>query len=182
MVSSSGCGATTTRRSFVPISTVPGVAASAGAAARAVEQSMRAPSSAAHGRTGLGRTRPSGNHEGVRRGLAVVLVGVALARATRAAALTVADGFDASVLADGLSQPTAAAFAPDGRLFILEKEGTVRVWKADGGVLAAPALTLPSCTDSEMGLLGLAFDPGFASNGFLYLYHTHPPGGDVGAC
>jgi glucose/arabinose dehydrogenase len=82
----------------------------------------------------------------------------------------------------GLSAPTAAAFAPDGRLFVLEKAGGVRAWSPATGLAPAPLATLPSCTDSEMGLLGLAFDPGFARNGFLYLYHTQPPGGVPARC
>jgi glucose/arabinose dehydrogenase len=91
-------------------------------------------------------------------------------------------GFTATPVVTGLEQPTGAVFAPDGRLFVLEKAGAVRVWTSPGGLAAEPVITLPSCTASEMGLLGLAFDPAFASNGFLYLYHTQPPGGDVGRC
>jgi len=97
-------------------------------------------------------------------------------------ALSLQPGFEAAAVATGLDQPTAAAFAPDGRLFILEKAGTVRLWRPGEGLLAAPVLALPSCTDSEMGLLGLAFDPGFADTGGLYLYHTHPPNGDITRC
>ena len=102
--------------------------------------------------------------------------------AGHAAALTVAPGFTATPVVTGLDSPTAAAFAPDGRLFVLEKAGAVRAWSPTTGLASAPLATLPSCTDSEMGLLGLAFDPEFTRNGFLYLYHTLPPGGDPARC
>jgi len=102
--------------------------------------------------------------------------------AGHAAALTAAPGFTATPVVTGLDNPTAAAFAPDGRLFVLEKAGAVRAWSPTTGLAPAPLATLPSCTDSEMGLLGLAFDPEFARNGFLYLYHTQPPGGDPARC
>jgi len=99
-----------------------------------------------------------------------------------AAALGVRRSFTATTPVTGLAQPTAAAFAPDGRLVILEKNGFVRQWTAAGGLRPDPLLTLPVCTDSEMGLLGLAFDPEFVSNHYLYLYQTHPPGDDPARC
>ena len=102
--------------------------------------------------------------------------------AGHAAALTVAPGFTATPIVAGLDSPTAAAFAPDGRLFVLQKGGAVRAWSPTTGLAPAPLATVPSCSDSEMGLLGLAVDPEFARNGFLYLYHTQPPGGDPARC
>jgi glucose/arabinose dehydrogenase len=105
-----------------------------------------------------------------------------LLTAASAAAIELPEGFQATVVASDLQQPTAALFAPDGRLFILEKDGAVRLWTREAGLVAAPLAVLPTCTRSEMGLLGLAFDPEFATNGFLYLYATHPPGGDPARC
>lgn len=116
----------------------------------------------------------------IRSSIVACIAAVLAARA--AGAVTVRPGFTATQLVTGLDQPTAAAFAPDGRLIVLEKTGAVRLWTAAGGLRGAPLLTLPVCTDSEMGLLGLAFDPGFLSNGFVYLYETEPPGGDPGRC
>src|SRR5262245_5020236 len=92
--------------------------------------------------------------------------------AAPALAITVTPGFTASEYVSGLDQPTAARFAPDGRLVVTEKEGKVRLWTAADGLRSQPLLTLPVCTASEMGLLGLAFDPSFATNGFVYLYYT----------
>ena len=99
-----------------------------------------------------------------------------------AAAVTAPAGFSATPVATGLQQPTAIAFASDGRLFVLEKAGAVRLWTQANGLAPAPLLQVPSCTDSEMGLTGVTVDSDFARNGFLYLYHTQPPGGDVGRC
>ncbi len=76
-----------------------------------------------------------------------------------------------------LSSPTAIVPILDsGRALVLEKGGAVRVLQADGTMLAADALTLSVCTDSEEGLLGAAIDRGFASNGFVYLYYTRNAG------
>src|SRR5262245_14475909 len=118
----------------------------------------------------------------LRRTLSRALALLLAVTPARALAVTATPGFSAVPLVTGLNQPTAAAFAPDGRLFRLEQAGAVRVWTSPGGLAPTPLGTLPSCTDSEMGLLGLVFDPLFASNGRLYLYHTQPPGDDVGRC
>ena len=75
----------------------------------------------------------------------------------------------------GLDEPTNLAFAPDGRMFVTERDGTV--WVVQPGadeVDPVPLLQLPSvATDNERGLLGIALDPGFATNGYFYLYFTH---------
>lgn len=70
------------------------------------------------------------------------------------------------------------AFAPDGRLFVWEKEGVVRI-VAGGAVVPAPFLDLSARVNAwdGRGLLGLALDPGFATNGFVYLLYTYDPPG-----
>src|SRR5262245_30131236 len=80
-------------------------------------------------------------------------------------------GFQEEVLASDLAGPTALAFAPDGRLFICEVGGRVRVFKG-GQLLATPFLQVNVTAQSERGLLGIAFDPNFATNSHLYLYYT----------
>jgi glucose/arabinose dehydrogenase len=76
-----------------------------------------------------------------------------------------------------LSAPTAIVPILDsGQALVLEKGGAVRMLQADGTMLATDALTLSVCTNSEEGLLGAAIDPGFASNGFVYLYYTRNAG------
>ena len=72
-------------------------------------------------------------------------------------------GFVDTQIASGLSAPTAMAFAPDGRLFVCEQGGKLRVIK-NGSLLATPFVTLPVNSLGERGLLGVAFDPNFAVN------------------
>ncbi len=87
-------------------------------------------------------------------------------------AITLPDGFTQTVAASGLASPTAMALAPDGRIFITEQGGSVRVW--NGALLAAPFVQLDVDDRAERGLLGVALDPQFAQNGFVYLYYTVP--------
>lgn len=61
--------------------------------------------------------------------------------------------------------------APDGRLFICEQGGRVRIVK-NGALLPAPFLTLPVHAAGERGLLGVAFDPDFLNNQHVYVYYT----------
>ncbi|MDF2439193.1 MAG: hypothetical protein JWN98_177 [Abditibacteriota bacterium] len=72
------------------------------------------------------------------------------------------------------------AFAPDGRLFVCQQAGRVRVVK-NGVLLPANFATVTTHYIGERGLLGLAFDPDFATNGFLYVYYTVPANGSVPA-
>jgi glucose/arabinose dehydrogenase len=83
------------------------------------------------------------------------------------AAATLPSGFTESVVASGLASPTAMAFAPDGRLFVAQQGGQLRVVK-NGALL--PTVTVSS--SGERGLLGIAFDPAFASNQWVYVYYT----------
>jgi glucose/arabinose dehydrogenase len=86
-----------------------------------------------------------------------------------AAALPV--GFSESLVASGLSRPTAMAFAPDGRLFVAQQGGQLRVVK-EGVLLPDPFLTVTVNSSGERGLLGIAFDPDFGRNQFVYVYYT----------
>jgi glucose/arabinose dehydrogenase len=82
------------------------------------------------------------------------------------------------VVATGLQIPWAVAFAPDGRLFFTERPGRIRVM-LDGRLQADPVAVLPVATVGEGGLMGLAFDPGFPRNPFLYVMYTHGTDGAV---
>ena len=86
-------------------------------------------------------------------------------------AATVPTGFSETLVASGLSSPTAMQFAPDGRLFVAEQGGRLRVIK-DGVLLPTPFLTVTVSSVGERGLLGVAFDPQFATNQFVYVYYT----------
>jgi glucose/arabinose dehydrogenase len=85
------------------------------------------------------------------------------------------------LVAAGLEVPWAVAQAPDGRLFVTERPGRVRIVRLGGGGLQAqPWASVPARAnpDAERGLLGIALDPEFASSGFVYLYYSYAgPGG-----
>lgn len=74
-------------------------------------------------------------------------------------------------MASGLNAATAMQFAPDGRLFVAEQGGQVRVIK-DRALLTTPFLTLDVDDSGERGLLGVAFDPSFATNRYVYVFYT----------
>lgn len=94
-----------------------------------------------------------------------------LSAITPGLAATVPAGFEEVLVASGLRRPTTMTFAPDGRLFISEQDGTLRVVKNDA-LLPTPFVSLPVNSSGERGLLGVAFDPSFQTNGFVYVYYT----------
>ena len=95
-----------------------------------------------------------------------------------AGATPVSTDHSEQVVVSGLTSPTAIAFLPDRRLLVTEKGGALKL--AQGGS-ATTLTTIPVCTGSEMGLLGIAPDPNFNSNGFVYLYRTKPAAGGCGS-
>ncbi len=80
-------------------------------------------------------------------------------------------GFSEVLVANGITNPTIMTFSPDGRLFVAQQSGALRVIK-NGVLLTKPFITLNVNSSGERGLLGIAFDPNFASNNFIYLYYT----------
>lgn len=74
---------------------------------------------------------------------------------------------------NGLSSPTVAAFAPDGRIFVAEQAGALRVIK-NGNLLPTPFVQLSVDPSGERGLIGFVFDPNFNSNHYVYVYYTVP--------
>jgi glucose/arabinose dehydrogenase len=86
---------------------------------------------------------------------------------------TLPPGFTETTVAAGLNGPTSLAVAPDGRLFVTEQGGALRVVK-NATVLPTPFLSLSVDSSGERGLLGVAFDPNFAADQFVYVYYTVP--------
>lgn len=86
---------------------------------------------------------------------------------------TVPHGFSDVPVVSGLNSPTAMAFAPDGRVFVCEQTGAVRVVK-NGVLLPQPFVQVTVDSEQERGLGGIALHPNFANNGFLYIYYTRP--------
>lgn len=81
--------------------------------------------------------------------------------------------FQKVVLSTHLSEPIQLSIARDGRVFMGERHGGLKVWRPN----TKDTLTLghlPVFTGPEDGLLGLALDPGFLTNHWLYLFHSTP--------
>jgi len=99
------------------------------------------------------------------------LLAAQFALTTASPAATVPSGFVDSPYVNVPSGTTAMQFAPDGRLFVCEQTGKLRVVQ-NGNLLTTPFLTVPVDATGERGLLGVAFDPNFAQNNFVYVYYT----------
>jgi glucose/arabinose dehydrogenase len=84
---------------------------------------------------------------------------------------TLPPGFTETQVVNGLTSPTAMEFSPDGRLFVCQQGGQLRVIK-NGALLPTPFVSLAVDASGERGLLGIAFDPNFSTNNFIYLYYT----------
>ncbi|MEK5436930.1 MULTISPECIES: PQQ-dependent sugar dehydrogenase [Paenibacillus] len=87
------------------------------------------------------------------------------------------DPYTPEVVANNLETPWAIDFAPDGRIFFTERNsGRVRV-VVNGNLKSTPVITLGSpfyyMPKSEGGLLGLALDPNFSTNHYIYIYHSY---------
>lgn len=91
--------------------------------------------------------------------------------ALTAQAATLPAGFSETTIASGLSDPTAMAMAPDGRIFVCQQGGALRVIK-NNTLLATPFVTISVNVAGERGLLGVAFDPDFLVNNYVYVYYT----------
>ncbi len=91
-------------------------------------------------------------------------------------------GFSYQTLVDGpLQSATAMAFLPDGRLLLTERAtGDIRLFRG-GALEAAPWASIPVASGgsfAEQGLLGIAVDPAFLTNGFVYVFYTAPSGNE----
>jgi glucose/arabinose dehydrogenase len=80
-------------------------------------------------------------------------------------------GFIDVVVGAGFTNASSMAIAPDGRVFVCQQNGLVRVVK-NGLVLPVPFISLGVNTANERGLLGITLDPGFGTNNFVYLHYT----------
>ncbi|MFZ2522370.1 MAG: Ig-like domain-containing protein [Minisyncoccia bacterium] len=82
-------------------------------------------------------------------------------------------GFEFQTVAGGFDLPTSMAFSSDGRIFVAEKGGAVKVVK-NGTLLSTPVIILSDInTYGDRGLIGLTLDPDFATNGYMYLLYTY---------
>ena len=99
-------------------------------------------------------------------------------RATALAALP--SNFQESIVFSGLTQPTAVRFASDGRVFVAEKSGLIKVFDSLSDTTPTILADLRTEVDDywDRGLLGLALDPNFPTNPFVYVLYAYdaPPG------
>ena len=90
-------------------------------------------------------------------------------------------GFQETTAFSGLTQPTAVRFSPDGRVFVAEKSGLIKVFDGLGDTTATTFADLRTQVHNfwDRGLLGLALDPDFPAEPFVYVAYTHdaPIGG-----
>ena len=107
-----------------------------------------------------------------RRSYSLVLLGAAFLLLAQSSldATTLPSGFAETKVA-GLHDGTCMAITPDGRVLVTTQEGQVRVVK-DGVLLTTPFVTVVTDTYQERGLNGIAVDPDFATNQYIYIYYT----------
>jgi glucose/arabinose dehydrogenase len=103
-----------------------------------------------------------------------VALAAVMVAAAPAGAASYPSGFEERTLVQGLTAPVGMAWAPDGRLFVIEKQGALKVVPPGGGS-ATTILDISGRVNSywDRGLLGIALDSSFATNSYVYLLYTH---------
>lgn len=96
---------------------------------------------------------------------------IILINATNISAQVLPSGFSLISVAGSINNPSVMKFAPDGRIFVCQQSGELRVIK-NGTLLTQPFVTLNVDANGERGLVGIAFDPNFINNQYIYLYYT----------
>jgi glucose/arabinose dehydrogenase len=107
--------------------------------------------------------------------LAAVLLLALLSPFKANAVATLPAGFQESVVFSGLSAPTNVEFSNDGRIFVAEKSGLIKVFDnlSDTTPTTFADLRTKVYNYSDRGLLGLALDPNFPTNPYVYVLYTH---------
>ena len=111
----------------------------------------------------------------LRRALRAVVVLAALAAAMPATAATLQPNFQESTVFSGLTNPTSVRFAPDGRVFVAEKSGLIKTFDSlnDGTASVTIDLTTNTYNFWDRGMLGLALDPEWATQRYVYVLYTY---------
>ena len=110
----------------------------------------------------------------------VVALGIiaAIRAATPASGRSAGDapGYTTESVVQDLTSPTSFAFGPDGRIYIAEKSGLVRV-AVSGTLQAAPFIDLRDEVNDvfDRGLLAIELHPTFPDPPYVYLLHTYDP-------
>ena len=126
------------------------------------------------------------------------LTALVLSTGPAAQAATLPAGFQESTVISGLVNPTVVRFAADGRVFVAEKRGVVKVY--DSLTDASPDVFADLRTNVynfwDRGLLGMVLDPNFPAQPYVYVLYTYDhelgstapaprwgtPGGDSDPC
>lgn len=99
------------------------------------------------------------------------LIALLLAIALNVSAADYKPGFVESLITDQFQSPTSLALAPDGRIFISEKGGAIRIIE-NGILLSTPFVTIEVDVYGERGLSSIILDQDFDDNGYVYAYYN----------
>ena len=108
--------------------------------------------------------------------LCLVAAGLATVTVTsQAQGATTPPGFSESVVFSGLTNPTVLRFSPDGRIFVAEKRGVIKVFDSlsDSTPEVFADLNVNVHNFWDRGLLGMTLDPGFPANPYVYVLYTY---------
>ena len=98
----------------------------------------------------------------------------AIAGSSVATLVDLPQGFTQTTIISGMKNPAVIAFAPNGDMWVGQQAGAIYVYHS-GHLGSSPIVTLPADGRTELGLLGIAFDPNFTSNGFFYVSYVALP-------
>src|SRR3712207_5297007 len=113
-------------------------------------------------------------------GLLIAAILLALDKPAQSAKTNLPLGFTNTKVATGINGGTDLEFAPDGRLFVNNQGGLVRIVKPGGKLTTFLDLSAKINPTQERGLMGIAFDPAFSTNHFVYLYYTRQATAKIG--
>jgi len=112
---------------------------------------------------------------------AAMMLVAALITQVPAGASTLPTGFRDSVVLSGLTNPTVLQFAPDGRIFVGQKNGVIKVFQSLTDTAPITVADLRTQVDDywDRGLLGMALAPNFPTNPYIYVLYAYdaPIGG-----
>lgn len=107
-------------------------------------------------------------------GFVVYLSRVKLSKIKVSPSLTEVKDSKLTIIASGLDTPWAIAFLPDGKMIVTERKGSVRLIDKKDGLFQSPIFVFDDVVEKgEGGLLGVAIDFDFKSNGYVYFYYTY---------
>jgi glucose/arabinose dehydrogenase len=107
--------------------------------------------------------------------LVLALIAIGCSSSSREPSAATSSEFHVETFLRGLNTPWAIDFAPDGRIFLTERPGRIRIVER-GQLRAEPWLALEVAASGEAGLMGLAIDPNFSQNRFVYVAYSYRSG------